>query len=226
MSRLSRRRGGLGTDCPIGILHVYIHGLSKGIQSLMAVRTMDGRPAFNIHSMYQDALNRFNLLSDLLSTMTPAYAITFGLFLGALLLAQAGTLIGHRRHHYGILLSRGFTWTGLYGKLLWQMFLATLTAGGIAVFGMIPALRYLLDDGFKGIISRYQDLLPPGYDFEALPLPWQEILITLGVVYGVVALVTIFLLFRLPLRGNTAPSDLLHGGGIAPRQRDGNRKKE
>ncbi|MBF0438528.1 MAG: hypothetical protein HQL93_05335 [Magnetococcales bacterium] len=200
--------------------------LSKGIQSLMAVRTMDGRPAFNIHSMYQDALNRFNLLSDLLSTMTPAYAITFGLFLGALLLAQAGTLIGHRRHHYGILLSRGFTWTGLYGKLLWQMFLATLTAGGIAVFGMIPALRYLLDDGFKGIISRYQDLLPPGYDFEALPLPWQEILITLGVVYVVVALVTIFLLFRLPLRGNTAPSDLLHGGGIAPRQRDGNRKKE
>ncbi|MBF0270498.1 MAG: hypothetical protein HQL98_00290 [Magnetococcales bacterium] len=200
--------------------------LSRGIRSLMAVRTRDGRPAFNIHSMYQDALNRFNLLSDLLSTMTPAYALTFGIFLGALLLAQAGTLIGHRRHHYGILLSRGFTWTGIYGKLIWQMLLATLTAGALAVFGMIPALRYLLDDGFKGIISRYQDLLPPGYDFEALPLPWQEIVITLGEVYAVVAVVTIFLLFRLPLRGDTAPSDLLHGGGVAPRERDGNRKKD
>ncbi|MBF0125911.1 MAG: hypothetical protein HQM02_01755 [Magnetococcales bacterium] len=200
--------------------------LSKGIRALMSVRTKDGRPAFNIHSMYQDALNRFNLLSDLLSTMTPAYAVTFGIFLGALLLAQAGTLIGHRRHHYGILLSRGFTWTGIYGKLLWQMFLATLTAGCVAVFGMIPALRYLLDDGFKGIISRYQDLLPPGYDFEALPLPWQEILITIGEVYAVVACVTIFLLLRLPLRGDTAPSDLLHGGGVAPRDRDGNRKKD
>ncbi len=200
--------------------------LSRGIRALMSVRTKDGRPAFNIHSMYQDALNRFNLLSDLLSTMTPAYAITFGIFLGALLLAQAGTLIGHRRHHYGILLSRGFTWGGIYGKLIWQMFLATLTAGTIAIFGMIPALRYLLDDGFKQIIARYQDLLPPGYDFEALPLPWQEITITLGEVYAVVACVTIFLLFRLPLRGNTAPSDLLHGGGVAPRERERNRKKD
>ncbi|MBF0295504.1 MAG: hypothetical protein HQL96_09970, partial [Magnetococcales bacterium] len=198
--------------------------LSKGIRSLMAVRTRDGRPAFNIHSMYQDALNRFNLLSDLLATMTPAYAITFGIFLGALLLAQAGTLIGHRRHHYGILLSRGFTWTGIYGKLLWQMLLATITAGILAVFGMIPALRYLLDEGLKKIITRYQDLLPPGSDFEALPLPWQEILFTIGQVYAVVALVTIFLLFRLPLRGDTAPSDLLHGEGLAPRS--GSRKKE
>ncbi|MEO5331612.1 MAG: hypothetical protein H7839_06275 [Magnetococcus sp. YQC-5] len=200
--------------------------LSKGIRALMAVRSKEGRPAFNIHSMYQDALNRFNLLSDLLSTMTPAYAITFGIFLGALLLAQAGTLIGHRRHHYGILLSRGFTWGGIYGKLLWQMMLATLTAGCIAVFGMIPALRYLLEDGFKRIIARYQDLLPPGYDFEALPLPWQEILMTLGAVYAVVACVTIFLLFRLPLRGNTAPSDLLHGGGVAPRAKDEKHKKD
>ena len=197
-------------------VHVYVPDptrLSRGIKGLLALRTPDNLHALSIQTMYQDALNRFNLLSDLLSTMVPAYALTFGLFLSALLLAQVGTLIGHRRHHYGILLSRGFTWAGIYGKLIFQMILATLTGGGTAVFIFIPVLRMLLEDGFKRIIINYQDLLPPGYNFEVLPLPWQPILLTIGQVFLAVFIVTLFLLLRLPLRGNTAPSDLLHGDG-------------
>ncbi len=200
-------------------VHVYMPDptkLTKGIQALLALRTMDDGQALNIHPMYQDALNRFNLLSDLLSTMVPAYALTFGVFLGALLLAQIGALIGHRRHHYGILLSRGVTWLGIYAKLIWQMALATMTAGVAAVFAVIPGLRYLLEDGFNNIINQYQDLLPPDYNFEVLPLMWEPILFTVGEVFAVVILVTLILLFRLPLRGNTAPSDLLHGDGRAP----------
>ena len=195
-------------------VHVYVPeptDLSRGIKKLLALRTPDGLHALSIQTMYQDALNRFNLLSDLLSTMVPAYALTFGLFLSALLLAQVGTLIGHRRHHYGILLSRGFTWFGIYAKLVYQMTLATLTGGVFSVFVLIPALRMLLDDGFKSIIIHYQDLLPPGYNFEVLPLPWEPILMTIGQVFVAVFVVTILLLLRLPLRGNTAPSDLLHG---------------
>ncbi|MEO5362890.1 MAG: hypothetical protein H7838_04620 [Magnetococcus sp. DMHC-8] len=200
----------------LAAVHVYVPDptrLSRGIQGLLALRTPEGVHALSIQTMYQDALNRFNLLSDLLSTMVPAYALTFGLFLSALLLAQVGALIGHRRHHYGILLSRGFTWFGIYAKLVWQMILATGVGGVVAVFGFIPLLRLLLEDGFKGIITHYQDLLPPGYDFEILPLPWQPILLTLGEVFLAVFVVTLLLLFRLPLRGNTAPSDLLHGDG-------------
>ncbi|MBF0459808.1 MAG: hypothetical protein HQL87_00280 [Magnetococcales bacterium] len=200
----------------LAAIHVYVPDpthLSRGIQELLALRTPDGVHALSIQTMYRDALNRFNLLSDLLSTMVPAYALTFGLFLSALLLAQVGTLVGHRRHHYGILLSRGFTWMGIYAKLVWQMVLATAVGGAVAVFVFIPLLRLLLDDGFKGIITHYQDLLPPGYDFEILPLPWQPILLTMGEVFLAVFVVTLVLLFRLPLRRNTAPSDLLHGDG-------------
>ncbi len=201
-------------------VHVYVPNptrLRQGIDGLLALRTPEGRPALNIHPMYQDALNRFNLLSDLLSTMVPAYALTFGLFLGSLLLSQVGALIGHRRHHYGILLSRGFTASGIYAKLILQMALSTLTGGVVAVFGMIPGLRFLLEDGFYHIIDRYRDLLPPGYNFEVLPLPWQLIGMTIAQVFGAVVVVTVFLTFRLPLRGNTAPSDLLHGDGRVPR---------
>ena len=201
-------------------VHVYVPDptrLRQGIAGLLALRTPDGRPALNIHPMYQDALNRFNLLSDLLSTMVPAYALTFGLFLASLLLAQVGALIGHRRHHYGILLSRGFTALGIYAKLTLQMALATFTGGVLAVYGMIPALRLLLEDGFNRIIARYLDLLPPGYNFEVLPLPWRPVVLTIGQVFVAVVLVTLFVAFRLPLRGNTAPSDLLHGDGRMPR---------
>ncbi|MBF0195608.1 MAG: hypothetical protein HQL71_13685 [Magnetococcales bacterium] len=200
-------------------IHAYIPDptkLSKGIKALLDLRMDKSDRALNIHPLYQDALNRFNLLSDLLSTMVPAYAVTFGVFLGALLLAQIGALIGHRRHHYGILLSRGVTWAGIYAKLFWQMFLATLTAGVFAVFAVIPGLRYLLEDGFNKIIKQYQNLLPPDYNFEVLPLMWQSVMLTIGEVFVIILLVTIILLFRLPLRGNTAPSDLLHGDGRAP----------
>ncbi|MEO5348265.1 MAG: hypothetical protein H7836_01255 [Magnetococcus sp. YQC-3] len=207
----------------LAAVHVYVPDptrLSRGIQGLLAMRTADNVRALSIQTMYQDALNRFNLLSDLLSTMVPAYALTFGLFLSALLLAQVGALIGHRRHHYGILLSRGFTWVGIYAKLIWQMILATGVGGMVAVFLFIPVLRWLLEDGFKGIISHYQDLLPPGYDFEILPLPWQPVLLTVGEVFLAVFCVTILLLFRLPLWRNTAPSDLLHGDGRMALMRD------
>ncbi|MBF0184061.1 MAG: hypothetical protein HQM06_06710 [Magnetococcales bacterium] len=206
----------------LAAVHVYVPDptrLSRGIQGLLALRTSDDVRALSIQTMYQDALNRFNLLSDLLTTMVPAYALSFGLFLSALLLAQVGALIGHRRHHYGILLSRGFTWSGIYAKLIWQMILATSVGGAVAVFGFIPLLRLLLEDGFKGIIAHYQDLLPPGYDFEILPLPWQPIMVTLGEVLGAVLVVTLLLLFRLPLRWGTAPSDLLHGDGRMGREK-------
>ena len=201
-------------------VHAYVPDpthLSRGIGGLLALRTPEGQRALSVQSMYQDALNRFNLLSDLLTTMVPAYALTFGLFLASLLLAQVGTLIGHRRHHYGILLSRGFTWIGIYSKLILQMILATLTGSVVAIFAFIPLLRLLLEDGFKSIVVNYRDLLPPGYNFEVLPLPWQPIAMTVGEVFIAIVCVTLFLTFRLPLRGNTAPSDLLHGDGRAPR---------
>jgi hypothetical protein len=177
---------------------------------LLALRTAGDIPALNIPPLYQDAINRFNLLSDLRSTMIPAYAMIFGLFLTILMLALVGTLISHRRFHYGILLSRGLTAGSIYTKLMLQMALVTLTGAAIALVAIIPLARLILDDGFMDIIIDYQDLLPPGYIFDVLPLPWQLIATTIGGLYVGVVTVTILLLFQLPLHGNTSPSDLLH----------------
>ncbi|MEO5378534.1 MAG: ABC transporter permease [Magnetococcus sp. DMHC-6] len=190
--------------------------INRGIQDVLSIKTRDGRPALNIHPMYMDALNRFNLLSDMLAIMVPAYTLTFGLFLAFLLLAQMGTLISHRRQHYGILLSRGLTWSNLHAKLFFQMAITTLIGAILAVFGLVPVLRMLLDDGFKKVINNYQDFLPPGYDFEVLPLSVNVILLTLAGVYGVVIIVSFFLLMRMPLLPSTAPSELLHGNVNAP----------
>ncbi len=58
----------------LAAIHVYVPDptrLSRGIQGLLALRTPDNVHALSIQTMYQDALNRFNLLSDLLSTMVP-----------------------------------------------------------------------------------------------------------------------------------------------------------
>ena len=194
--------------------------LNLSIKKLLALKTSTGLQALNIPPLYRDALNRFNLLSDLLVTMVPAYSMTFGLFLVFLLLALVGTLVGHRRSHYGVLLSRGVTASSIYSKLGLQMALVTIVGGAIAIFAIIPLSRILLADGFVAIISQYQDLLPPGYIFEVLPLSWKTAAFTVGGVYLAVVTVTMILLLQLPLRGNTAPSDLLHGDLRAPRKDD------
>ncbi|MBF0143540.1 MAG: hypothetical protein HQL57_07180 [Magnetococcales bacterium] len=204
-------------------VHVYVPSpstLNQAIGKLLAMKSADGKPALNIHPMYQDALNRFNLLSDMLATMVPAFSLTFGLFLAFLLLAQIGTLIGHRRLHYGILLSRGFSASGIYAKITFQMLLATLVGGAFSIAVMVPALRHLLERGFHKIVQDYESLLPPGYDYQVLPLTLEMIGLTVAAVFLAVVVVTHFLVFRLPLRGNTAPSDLLHGDMTAPQRQE------
>lgn len=199
---------------PFKAMRVYVPDstkLNRSVKALLALRTHEGRPILDIPPLYRDALNRFNLLSDLLTTMGPVYILTFGLFLSFLLLAQVGALVGHRRHHYGILLGRGFTAVGIYAKLTLQMALITLSGGIVAFVVIIPGLRIVLEDGFRDVLARSYDLLPPGYNFEVLPLPWQSVATVIGAIYAAVILVTLFLLFQLPLRSHTTPSDLLHG---------------
>ncbi|MBF0186520.1 MAG: ABC transporter permease [Magnetococcales bacterium] len=208
---------GYGTS--YAAVHVYASDpttINRVIGTLLDLRTTEKQQALNIHPMYQDALNRFNLLSDMLATLVPVYATTFMLLLSALLFAQVGALIDHRRNHYGILLSHGFTWLGLYAKLLLQMLFATLAAGFVAVALFMPLLRYFLAKEFSKILGIYLELLPPGEGLEVLPLSWDTVLGTLLAVYCVVMVVTIFLANRMPLRPSTLPSDLLHGGSVAP----------
>nr|CRH04242.1 Conserved membrane protein of unknown function [Candidatus Magnetococcus massalia] len=204
-------------------LHVYVkpENLRAVIDSLSDLRVESGQRAFNIHPKYQDALNRFNMLNDVLTHFVPAFALTMGTLLTALLLAQIGTLLDHRKHHYGMLMTRGMTWTGIHAKVYLQMTLAVLISGSIALGGTVELLKIYLGRHFAEVMSQYRELLNPsiGLGIDNLSMPWLAFGMTLGGVYVAVILVTFFLLFRLPLRWGAAPSDLLHGEGGIIRKR-------
>ncbi|MEO5366137.1 MAG: hypothetical protein H7831_07235 [Magnetococcus sp. WYHC-3] len=195
--------------------------LTGVIDSLLALRNAEMRPVLSIHPMYQDALNRFNLLSDMIANLAPAYALTFTMLLAILLFAQIGTLVDHRRNHYGILMSRGLTWGTIYWKLMFQMLLSCMVGGAMAIFGIVPLFRLLLESGFSEFLGNYTDLLMPEHGLEALPLPSEMVVGTWLGVTGTVLAVAVLLLLRLPLLWSTTPSDLLHTGSLGGRMRGG-----
>ncbi|MBF0308478.1 MAG: hypothetical protein HQL56_02960 [Magnetococcales bacterium] len=195
-------------------IHLFVQDPSRlmgVIEAIRGVRNADRRQALNIHPMYQDALNRFNMVSDVLSTLVPAYAISFALLLFFLLMAQIGTLVDHRRNHYGMLLSRGFTWGQIHLKLLFQMSLSLLVAGGLTLGGLLPLFRFSLAEGFREVVARYEGMLAPDHGLDLLPLSPLTIGITFGGLLAMVVLMSFILAFRLPLTWRTTPSDLLHG---------------
>ncbi len=201
--------------------------LSEMVENLLAVRTSDKRHALNIHPTYQDALNRFNLLSDLLATLTPAFALVFMLLLIAVLVAQVGTLVDHRRNQYGILISRGFTWTSIHLMIQFQMIMSIAIAAGLVLLGFMPVLCHFIDLEFQKVILDYRNLLPPGDMLEILPLEPLTVGITVGSVVVWIIGVTLLLTFRMPMRWNTTPSDLLHAGPGGPEESyDKERKKK
>ncbi|MBF0175699.1 MAG: hypothetical protein HQL63_02445 [Magnetococcales bacterium] len=195
-------------------VHLFIPNashLARVIEQIQEMRTQDGRRAFNIHPTYLDAMSRFNLLSDMLGSLIPAFAGSFLLLLTALLFAQIGGVMDRRRNHFGILMSRGFSWLTIYAKVILQMILATLLGSLVAVFGLVPTLRWFMMRDFNLVLSRYSELLPPNHGLEIMPLSWQPIFLTVAGVAAAVILVVVILLLRIPLWWKTTPSDLLHG---------------
>ncbi|MBF0424730.1 MAG: hypothetical protein HQL66_02795 [Magnetococcales bacterium] len=203
-------------------VHLFIPNaahLAQTIERIQQIRTADGHQAFNIHPTYLDAMSRFNLLSDMLGSLVPAFAGSFLALLTALLFAQVGGVIDRRRNHFGILMSRGFSWRAVYAKVILQTFFAAACGGVVAVFGLVPALRWFMMRAFGLVLDRYRELLPPDHGLEIMPLSWQPIALTVGGVALAVVLVAVILLLRIPLWWRTTPSDLLHGNYVHPDQR-------
>jgi hypothetical protein len=203
-----------GYGTPFSSVQMFVpkvRHLHQAIERISALRSEEGVRAFNIHPMYQDALGRFNLLYDLLNVSVPVYVAVALLLLLALLTAQIGALLDHRRLHYGILLSRGITWQGIYAKLLLQMLLASGMGTVIAAAVLFPAIHWLLGFGVAERLQVHQQLLAPGQTVDLMPMEFGYMAGTVGVVVGVTLLVTLLLIRRLPLTRHSAPSDLLHG---------------
>ncbi|MBF0159493.1 MAG: ABC transporter permease [Magnetococcales bacterium] len=208
-----------GYGSPFTTLQIFIPEtgqLNRVIDQIGAMRTAENLPAFSVLPTYHDALSRFNLLHDLLDRSVPAYAMVFLLLLGTLLFAQIGSLLDHRRTHYGMLLSRGLSWRSIHAKLLLQMLLSMTISSAVAVGVLLPLLRWFIGRNMIDVLASYQSLLPPGQSLNFMPLEPREIVATVMIVLLALLSVTFVLAWRLPLRGSTVPSALLHGGAIEP----------
>lgn len=163
--------------------------------------------ALTIHSAYQDALNRFSFLSEMLAAMEQPYSWFLAVFLLAFLGVQVGTLIGHHRHRYGVFLSKGMEWWQIYAMLWVQITLAMALSMGVAWLAMSSARLYL-QWVIAPVANHYAATLSI-VDLNLLPLNAGEFWgASVGVVlfaWGLAALI----LYHLPLRHHTHPARLL-----------------
>ncbi len=67
--------------------------------------------AFYIHPTYDDALVRFRFIDEIMNI----FKLWYGLFF--ILLVQVGIVITHRKHNYGILLSKGVSCTNAWNGI-------------------------------------------------------------------------------------------------------------
>ena len=146
--------------------------LSPTLHALQALPRSQGhneqQQALYVDPVYQDAIARFNFISDVLEMLSRHYGVFFVLFLLVLLGIQTGIVIGHRRHNYGVFLAKGMAWGQIRAMVLVQMALSFTTGFGGALlalwllrFSLHTALeRLLASEHYKERIFSTLDLLP------------------------------------------------------------------
>lgn len=177
--------------------------LSKAKDELVTVK----EGALAIHPSYQDALNRFGFLSKMLEALEKPYSWLLGIFLFAFLGIQIGTLIGHHRHRYGILLAKGLEWWQIYAMLWLQIFLALLM-GMIVALGVMTIMSLWLQAAVASVAQQYADTLSFA-DLNLLPFTWKEYLLVASAVFFTAWGLATLVLYFLPLRPRTHPAMLL-----------------
>ncbi len=177
--------------------------LSPAKDALVSVK----EEALSIHPSYQDALNRFGFLSEMLETLEKPYTWFLFIFLVALLGIQIGTLLGHHRHRYGIFLAKGMEWWEIYAMLWLQILLALLIGMCVAVFA-ISATSALVQTAIQTVAQKYSDTLSIS-DLNLLPLSGGDYVFAALVVLCIALILATLLLYFMPLRQRTQPARLL-----------------
>ncbi len=125
-------------------------------------------PRLRIDEVYEDALTRYNFLTDLIEQLRGPIGLgLFGLLL-VILWVQIGTILGHRRLRYAMLLCNGATWGQIRLMVVAQgVFAATLAlALAVAVFAGVHAL---LEIQAGDLAARYP-VISDGVALNPLPL--------------------------------------------------------
>jgi hypothetical protein len=164
--------------------------------------------AFYIHPTYDDALVRFRFIDAIMKILELWYGLFFLLFLMILLLVQVRIVITHRKHNYGILLSKGVSWAQMRGMVLMQITLSFAVAMGIAIF-IDEGMQWFLAGQLENVttIKPYIDHIIAG-QLDLLPLSFLDYMLVGGTVLLVLCLITIELLKRMILLRYMEPAYL------------------
>ncbi len=182
--------------------------LSTQVETLKHFITKQGDKAFYIPSTYDDALVRFRFIDKIMDILKWASSPVFGLFLVILLLVQVGIVINHRKHNYGIFLSKGISSWQVRGMVLMQMTMSLAVAMFFAVL-INEAMQWWLAGELESVTTTkpYIDHIIAG-QLDLLPLSWDDYLMVGIVVFGLLYIITEISLRLMILRQNREPAYL------------------
>jgi hypothetical protein len=167
------------------------------------------RNIFYVHSTYEDALVRFMFIDNIMKILEIFYSPFFLAFLIVLLWVQIGIVIAHRKHNYGIYLSKGLSATQVRLLVLMQMALSLAVALGITII-LVELMQWQLAWQVYQVttVKPYIDHIIAG-QLDLLPVSWQDYLIVGGIFLLLLYLITEFLLIRLISARRTEPAYLI-----------------
>jgi len=185
---------------------VYVPDRGQLSAAISCLKEMKKKPLL-IPWIYGDALKRFGALIKIIDVLSSPYFILFILFLIALFGVMIATLIGHRKHNYGIYLAKGMGRRHIYGMLLFQIGM-TLLIGLAGAAMSLQSVRYLINTHFLSAAKSFSDVLPL-QTVDLLPISIQNHLDVFSSGLLIAWLLTLLILYLLPLKTGTMPDDLL-----------------
>ncbi len=162
----------------------------------------------NLHEIYRDSLNRFSFLTGLLQAVTVPVGSAMLFVLVAILWVQLGTILGHRRIRYAMLLSNGLSWAQVKFMITFQGALAvsvSMVGAVVLLFGAKAAMALRMV-----AVTQEFESITLGETIDVLPVN----MVIVGIVYLATLLGTVLLtLLQTRLNGirPTSPLEqLLH----------------
>ena len=172
--------------------------LASKVEEIKNFRVKEGgESVFYIHSSYEDALVRFMFMDKIMNILEIFYSPFFLAFLIILLVIQIGIVVTHRRHNYGIYLSKGISNVEIRFLVLAQMIFSLIVAISITI-GIVESMQLLLTIQVNNLAH-----LPPYVDhiiagkLDLLPISWENYLIVSSIFIVLLYIITEILLFRL-----------------------------
>lgn len=145
---------------------------------------------------YEDSLVRFGFLSKLIEQLSSPIGWVILTLLVIILLVQLGTLVGHRRMRYAMMLVNGITWHQIRNIVYLQSFMAVASALVLSVGGLL-IISILLEPGNLALAEEFESVTL-GKVTNPLPLTYMHVVQT-GIASALFAVV--FASWHLRLAG-------------------------